>query len=83
LSILVPFVQKQRRFFTYLFNSLGAVTQISVTLFLKCTLAATYTKAHCMSRITVSHIASACAADLENSRIHFAFTPRNNYVNVK
>jgi len=80
LSILVPFDQKQRRFFTYRFNSVRTVTEISVTLFVKCILAATYMKAQCMSRRVLGQIASACAADLENACFHFALTPRNKYV---
>jgi len=83
LSILASFAQKQRRFFTYLFNSLWTVTQISETLFVKCIIAATYIKAQRMSRIAFGHIASACAADLENSRIHFAVNHRDNCVNEK
>ena len=76
LTISAHFSPKQQRFLTYLFKSLGTVTEISVTLFLKCIIAATYTKTECVSRIALVYIASACATDLENSRIHSVITER-------
>ena len=72
------------KLFTYLFTSLGAVTEIPVTLSMKRMIATTYMKTvERMSRIALGLTASASAADLDNSRIHFAITHRDNYVNGK